>query len=89
VRDLFVAGSETTASTLGWGILCLLHYPETQKKLYEEISAVVGEATTLEGVVLICRCIPLLQRFFHFHFAADNNNSRLIMCIVSAKVFDF
>ncbi|XP_076817174.1 cytochrome P450 2U1-like [Clavelina lepadiformis] len=44
VRDLFVAGTETTSSTLYWGLLCMLHYPETQKKLRKEIFEVVGSS---------------------------------------------
>ena len=42
LHDLFVAGSETTSSTLYWGLLCLLHYPETQRKLRKEVMDVLG-----------------------------------------------
>ena len=40
--DLFHAGSETTSSTMLWTILFLLHYPEVQNKVHEEIFKVVG-----------------------------------------------
>ena len=32
MTDLFLAGTETTTSSLLWAILCLLHYPEVQAK---------------------------------------------------------
>ncbi|CAK8679359.1 unnamed protein product [Clavelina lepadiformis] len=41
-RELFNAGMENTAGTLAWGLLCLIHFPQTQRKLREEINAVVG-----------------------------------------------
>ncbi|KAK7864643.1 hypothetical protein R5R35_012415 [Gryllus longicercus] len=40
--DLFMAGSETTTKSLGFGFLYLLLYPEVQKKAQAEIDAVVG-----------------------------------------------
>ncbi|NWH48361.1 CP2K6 protein, partial [Fregata magnificens] len=42
VRNLFVAGMETTSNTLRWGLLLMMKYPEIQKKVQEEIEQVVG-----------------------------------------------
>lgn len=41
--DLFVAGGETTATTLRWAVLLLAYYPDVQRKMQNEIDAVVGK----------------------------------------------
>lgn len=40
--DMFMAGSETTSKSLGFGFMYLLRHPEVQRKAQEEIDAVVG-----------------------------------------------
>ncbi len=42
VSHLFVAGSETTVTTLRWAILYMMGYPEIQTKVQQEIDDVVG-----------------------------------------------
>ncbi|CAK8673312.1 unnamed protein product [Clavelina lepadiformis] len=36
--DFFVAGTETISTSTLWALLFLIHYPEIQKKLYDEIN---------------------------------------------------
>ncbi|KAF4519623.1 hypothetical protein B566_EDAN003790, partial [Ephemera danica] len=40
--DLFMAGSETTNVTLGFLLLLMLHYPEVQTRVQDELDHVVG-----------------------------------------------
>ncbi|XP_038197304.2 cytochrome P450 2K6-like [Arvicola amphibius] len=44
VSNLFGAGTETTASTLRWGIILMMRHPEVQEKVHDEIIKVVGSA---------------------------------------------
>jgi len=40
IKDLFLAGSETTFVTLEWIILFMTEFPEVQKKCQDEIERV-------------------------------------------------
>ena len=40
--DFFVAGGETTSTTLRWAVLLLSYHPDVQRKMQEEIDLIVG-----------------------------------------------
>ncbi|XP_054856198.1 cytochrome P450 2J2-like isoform X1 [Eublepharis macularius] len=40
--EMFIAGVETTATTLGWGLLYMMAFPEVQEKCHVEINNVLG-----------------------------------------------
>ncbi|XP_075943612.1 cytochrome P450 2J4-like [Anarhichas minor] len=42
--DLFVAGTETTTTTLHWGLLYMIYYPHIQERVQAEIDTVVGSS---------------------------------------------
>ncbi|KAH9510287.1 cytochrome P450 2 sub U member 1 [Bulinus truncatus] len=42
IELLFFAGSDTTSTTILWCLLYVLHYPEVQKNIFNEISEYIG-----------------------------------------------
>lgn len=44
LNDLFLAGAETSSTTLTWGMLYMVRHPEVQKKVQEELDEVVGRS---------------------------------------------
>uniref|UniRef100_A0A8C7WMW5 Cytochrome P450, family 2, subfamily P, polypeptide 10 n=1 Tax=Oryzias sinensis TaxID=183150 RepID=A0A8C7WMW5_9TELE len=42
--DLFIAGTETTTTTLHWGLLYMIYYADIQEKVQAEIDAVIGSS---------------------------------------------
>ncbi|XP_068558541.1 cytochrome P450 2J4-like [Cebidichthys violaceus] len=42
--DLFGAGTETTTTTLHWGLLYMIYYPHIQERVQAEIDSVVGSS---------------------------------------------
>ncbi|KAJ7303390.1 hypothetical protein JRQ81_012361 [Phrynocephalus forsythii] len=42
IVDLLIGGTDTTATLLTWAVVFLLHCPEIQERIHEELMAVVG-----------------------------------------------
>ena len=51
IQDLFLAGSETTSTTLDWALLYMIEYPEIQRKCQLEIEQVVTFASQMGNVL--------------------------------------
>ncbi|XP_073530065.1 cytochrome P450 2K1-like [Phyllobates terribilis] len=62
VSDLFDAGMETTSTTLKWGLLLMMKYPEIQKKVQSEIDKVIGSN---EPQVIHRREMPYTDAVIH------------------------
>ncbi|XP_019614760.1 PREDICTED: cytochrome P450 2D6-like [Branchiostoma belcheri] len=58
VFDLFIAGSESTATTLRWATLLLLVNPEVQERVQQELDAVLGQG---QASVLDRTSLPYTQ----------------------------
>nr|XP_054768627.1 cytochrome P450 2J4-like [Lytechinus pictus] len=46
IDDLFIAGSDTTSTTLRWCILFMMAYPKVQSRVQDELDHVVGRQRT-------------------------------------------
>ncbi|XP_078485023.1 cytochrome P450 2D27-like [Ciona intestinalis] len=72
VRDLYVAGTETTTVTLRWAVLCLIHHPEKQNKLRKEIFDVIGQEKTpsMKDKAQMPYTCAFMQELFRFRTLA-------------------
>ncbi|XP_059810089.1 cytochrome P450 2J2-like isoform X2 [Hypanus sabinus] len=46
IYDLFLAGTETTTTTLQWGLMYMMAYPDIQERCQKEIDEVIGRSRT-------------------------------------------
>ncbi|XP_038625003.1 steroid 21-hydroxylase [Tachyglossus aculeatus] len=51
--DLVIGGTGTTAAVLNWVVLFLLHYPEVQKRLQDELDLELGPASSASSASLL------------------------------------
>ena len=60
--DFFLAGSETSSTTLSWAVLYLTLYPEVQKKCREEIERNLGgNLPSKDDVSRLIYCVATIQ----------------------------
>ncbi|KAM3930483.1 cytochrome P450 2C5-like [Leptodactylus fuscus] len=62
VSNLFVAGLETTSTTLRWALLLMMKYPEIQEKVQKEIDQVIG---LRQPQVEHCKQMPYTDAVIH------------------------
>ncbi|XP_072348268.1 cytochrome P450 2J2-like [Scyliorhinus torazame] len=68
VYDLFLAGTQSTATTLRWGLLYMMAYPDIQEKCQKELDKVIGKSrapllTDRPNMPYINAVIHEVQRF--------------------------
>ncbi|KAH0624280.1 hypothetical protein JD844_007968, partial [Phrynosoma platyrhinos] len=47
ILDLFIAGTETSATSLHWALLLMVAYPDIQDKVYKEIEDIMGSSEAI------------------------------------------
>ncbi|XP_033006709.1 cytochrome P450 2J5-like [Lacerta agilis] len=47
ILDLFIAGTETTATTLQWALLLMATHPDIQEKVHKEVEGVLGSSQSV------------------------------------------
>ena len=50
LEDLWIAGMETTVTTMRWGFIYLANNPEVQKKIRDEIHDKIGKEVDLDSM---------------------------------------
>lgn len=61
ITTLFIAGSETAATTLVWSVLYLLHFPAIQRRLHAEVDEKVGLESPID--LNLRKSMPYLEAF--------------------------
>ena len=69
LMDLFLAGAETTSTTLTWSLINLMQYPEKQKKIHDEIDNILGDE------------VPNLDYKGRYVVFLDNRLNRIVIVI--------
>uniref|UniRef100_A0A8C1M4N8 Cytochrome P450, family 2, subfamily K, polypeptide 22 n=1 Tax=Cyprinus carpio TaxID=7962 RepID=A0A8C1M4N8_CYPCA len=62
INNLFGAGTDTTATTLRWGLLLMARYPEIQARVQDEIDRVIGRR---QPVVEDRKNLPYIDAVIH------------------------
>ncbi|KAG1714922.1 Cytochrome P450 2J6 [Nymphon striatum] len=73
VRDLFGAGTETSSTTVRWGLLFMIHHPKIQQKVQAEIDEVIGKERlpTMADKRLLPFTTATLQEFHAYSVHRD------------------
>jgi len=83
IRDFYVAGTETTATSLTWVLLFLSKHPEKQKKLQQEIDKVLGQSG-IPGMAMMDK-LPYVKAVIQVRFLHQSRTEPLI-CILRNQI---
>jgi len=88
---LFVAGHETTATALSWGLYELAQYPEIQEELYQEIISVFGKEKipTIEELEKSVKLNCFLNEVLRLHPPITLIPTRVSTCDIQYKNYIF
>ena len=98
VRDLFIAGVETTSSTLLWLLMFMCKHPEVQQKMQNEIDYVLGPSGVprmalmerlpyVRAVIQVCRPLFCLIRNIVSAFLPSTVNGHQERILYNKKYF--
>uniref|UniRef100_A0ACB8FBY5 Uncharacterized protein n=1 Tax=Sphaerodactylus townsendi TaxID=933632 RepID=A0ACB8FBY5_9SAUR len=70
IFDLFIAGSDTTASTLQWALLLMANHPDVQEKVHKEMEDVLGSSQlyTYQDVKKLPYTNAVIHEILRFHY---------------------
>ena len=62
IQDLFIAGTETSSTTLDWAMLYMMEYPDIQKKCQQEIDEVSKHGYSTNNFILLIFASDFIYR---------------------------
>ena len=83
LAEMFTAGQETTTTTLSWAILNILHKPEVQEKIYNELLKEFPESDRIVPLNVVTSCnytmatIHETQRFTPVSFSCIGHTANI------------
>ena len=70
MTDLMIAGQETTTNTVSWIVLAMIHYPDVQEKVYQELKSKVPVESPIVPLSVQYEChytLAVINETMRFH----------------------
>jgi cytochrome P450 len=73
LMDFMLAGSDTTANTLGFALAEMINHPDVAERVYEEVQSVCGSTTpSVEHLNSLVFTEAVINEILRFHTIAPN-----------------